>query len=149
METIIRQLTEVDQRQSEQICELTLQLGYANDPTNVLQNIQNLLKSKHDSIFVAIANDKIVGWAHGSYRLTLEGPPFIEILGLVVDANFRKQQLGKKLVDAVKTWSQAFNAHKLRVRCNVVRLESHEFYKNVGFEEAKRQVVFDLKLTNQ
>lgn len=102
METIIRQLTEIDQSQSEQICQLTLQLGYENDPAVMLQNLQNLLKSKDDSIFVALVEEKIIGWTHGSYRLVLEGPPFVEVLGLVVDANFRKQQLGKNWLMPLK-----------------------------------------------
>lgn len=142
----IEELEDPVLQQAEQICELTLQLGYQTDPISMLKRLHYLLMSRTHTIFVALADDKIVGWAHGSYLVALEGPPFIEILGLVVDANFRKQQLGKKLVEAVKAWGQAFNAHKLRVRCNVIRLESHEFYKNIGFELSKQQMVFDMKI---
>ena len=145
----IRQLETAVETQAQEISRLTLQLGYENNSLETYNYLQNLLKSTTDCIFVAMAEEKIVGWIHGGYRLTLEGPPFVEILGLVVDVDCRKQQIGKKLIEAVKTWSQALEVAKIRVRCNVKRLESHEFYKMVGFEETKRQVVFDWKVDSR
>lgn len=145
MKISIQQLVAINEIQAQQLCRLTAQLGYANEPVAFAQRLQNLISSKTDSIFIAIADDQIVGWIHGTYQLTLESPAFVEILGLVVEAGFRGQQIGKKLVKAVKTWSQAFEVEKMRVRCNVVRLASHEFYKRLGFEENKRQVIFDWK----
>lgn len=144
MEISIKQLTQTNETQVRQICALTSQLGYENSQASMHKQLEALLASKIDGIFVAIAEEKTVGWIHCGYRLTLEGPPFVEILGLVVDVTFRKQQIGKKLIEAVKNWSQAFEIDKIRVRCNIKRLESHEFYKSTGFEETKRQVVFDL-----
>ncbi|HAD98712.1 MAG TPA: GNAT family N-acetyltransferase, partial [Cryomorphaceae bacterium] len=32
-----------------------------------------------------------------------------------------------------------------RVRCNVIRRESHRFYEKIGFTENKEQKVFDIK----
>ncbi|MEE1947107.1 GNAT family N-acetyltransferase [Pedobacter sp. KR3-3] len=149
MKISIQKLDTINETEAQQLCELTTQLGYTNEPTAFAKRLQHLINSKADCIFIALADDKIVGWIHGAYQLTLESPPFVEILGLVVDADFRGQQIGKRLVDAVKIWSQAFEVEKIRVRCNIIRLASHEFYKRLGFEENKRQAVFDWKFVRR
>ena len=94
-------------------------------------------------LFCVIAsNEKIVGWIHGFYSLRIESDFFVEIGGLVVDENFRKNGIGKKLVDKVMEWSKLKNCEKVRVRCNVIRKESHKFYENIGFEINKEQKIF-------
>lgn len=149
MKISIQQLGAIDETIVRELYELTIQLGYTNEPVAFAKRLQLLMNSKTDSIFIALTDGKIVGWIHSAYRFTLESPPFVEVLGLVVDANLRGQQIGKKLVDVAKTWSQAFEIEKIRIRCNVLRLASHEFYKHLGFAENKRQVVFECEPVQQ
>lgn len=85
----------------------------------------------------------MVGWVHGFYSLRVESDPFIEIGGLVVDENHRQKGIGVQLVEKVNTWASTKGCNKLRVRCNTIRLESHEFYNLIGFTLNKEQKVFD------
>ncbi len=46
-------------------------------------------------LYVALADERVVGWIHGFYTLTLESGPFVAIAGLVVDENCRRSGVGR------------------------------------------------------
>ena len=46
------------------------------------------MSSNNHTAFVALTDEKIVGWIHGFRALLLESKPFVEIGGLLVDENF-------------------------------------------------------------
>lgn len=128
---------------SEFITELSNQLGYETRNTDIQNRLKEILKNTDNCIYVATVNEKIVGWIHGFFSLRIESEFFVEIGGLVVDENFRKSGIGKKLIDKVIEWSKLKDCRKVRVRCNVIRKESHRFYENIGFEINKKQKIFD------
>tara|TARA_R110000850_G_scaffold96203_1_gene201338 strand:+ start:744 stop:1220 length:477 start_codon:yes stop_codon:yes gene_type:complete len=128
------------------IALLSEQLGYGYDVQSTKARLQAILNHNEHCVFVATLSDKVVGWVHGFYMLRVESDPFVEIGGLVVDENHRKMGIGIALIEEVKSWSAGKNCQKLRVRCNIIRLESHEFYKQIGFTLNKEQKVFDMPL---
>lgn len=131
---------------SEAIFELSNQLGYKTQHIDIQARLEKILKSTDNCVYVAVTDEKVVGWIHGFYALRVESDFFVEIGGLVVDENIRKSGIGKKLVNKVIEWSKLQNCRKVRVRCNVIRKESHRFYENIGFEINKEQKVFDKNL---
>ncbi len=50
------------------------------------------------------------------------------------------------LTAEVIKWTQFKGINKLKVRTNSIRIETHEFYRNLGFKEIKEQKIFDLNL---
>jgi GNAT superfamily N-acetyltransferase len=62
---------------------------------------------------------------------------------LVIDENYRKQGIGKLLVNKAREWAKEKHIDKLRVRCNRKRTEAHLFYIALGFVEIKEQKVFE------
>ena len=128
---------------SKAITELSNQLGYKTQNSNIKNRLKNILKNTDNCVYIAIKNETVIGWIHGFYSLRIESGFFVEIGGLIVDGNFRKQGVGKKLVDKIIEWSKSKNCSKIRVRCNVIRKESHLFYKNIGFNINKEQTIFD------
>jgi len=131
---------------SEFIANLSDQLGYKNTIENTLSRLTELLLSKNDCVFVACDENILVGWIHAFKSLKVESDPFIEIGGLVVDVDYRKKGIAKLLINEVISWSQSKNIAKLRMRSNSIRIETHEFYRHLGFKELKTQKVFDLYL---
>jgi GNAT superfamily N-acetyltransferase len=131
---------------SEYITELSNQLGYETRIVDIQNRLIKILENEDNCVYVAVKNGKIVGWIHGFYSLRIESNFFAEIGGLVVDENFRKNGIGKKLVDKVIQWSKLKNCEKVRVRCNVIRKESHRFYENIGFEINKEQKIFNKRV---
>jgi GNAT superfamily N-acetyltransferase len=139
----IRAITEKD---AESVAGLSTQLGYESNVDQILLRIRQINNSRENCAYVAIFENKVVGWIHGFYTLRVESDAFVEIGGLVVDAAYRNLKIGKKLIDSVKLWAKQHQVKKLKVRCNTKRIESHQFYARVGFKENKRQIAFEMDL---
>lgn len=133
-------------KDSESIAELSNQLGYESDNNTIQKRLTGILDNNDNCVFVALENEKIIGWIHGFYSRRVESDPFIEIGGLVVDENYRKNGIGKILVEKIIKWSDSKKCKKLRVRCNIIRKEAHIFYQKIGFKINKEQKVFDRHL---
>jgi ribosomal protein S18 acetylase RimI-like enzyme len=84
-------------------------LGYPVVDDALAQRLRNLLTRIEDIVLVAeVAPSHIVGWLHGAEQELLESGRRCEILGLVVDAAYRGQGVGRQLVAAgrvgCETW---------------------------------------------
>ena len=123
---------------------LSKQLGYLLSTEETVENIREVLADKDHAAFVACMDSQVVGWIHVLKAIRIESKPFIEIGGLVIDENYRKQGIGKLLVYKAREWTKEKHIDKLRVRCNRKRAEAHEFYLALGFTELKEQKVFEI-----
>ena len=129
------------------VSRLSKQLGYQSfSIRNRQSNSGNSMASADNCAFVALSDEKIIGWIHGFKTVRIETTSFVEIGGLVVDENYRGKGVGKKLVDRIKQWSVEQQVRSLRVRCNTKRAEAHQFYLTLGFSEMKEQKVFGMEL---
>lgn len=140
----ISQLKSITETEAQSIFDLSNQLGYTNDFDLLFGRLMEIILLNDHAIFIAKADGKIVGWLHCLICLRVESPLFVEVTGLVVDENTRGKQIGKKLIEASKNWSSSQHISLLRIRCNVIRAQSHQFYKALGFFESKEQKVFEL-----
>lgn len=143
MEIVIRNITEQD---SEAVNTLSAQLGYKMSVDQTLSNIRSVLSSKGHTAFVALHENKIIGWIGAAEALQIESAPFCEIRGLVVDEEYRGHGIGKLLIDKVKQWGKATGNKTLRLRANMIRKEAHLFYQHVGFTAIKEQKVFEMTI---
>jgi GNAT superfamily N-acetyltransferase len=143
MEIFIRSIAEQD---AEAINALSTQLGYAMPIEQTLANIRSVLGTQRHNAFVAILENKIIGWIGAAEALQIESAPFCEIRGLIVDERYRGHGIGKLLIEKVKQWSKETGNKTLRLRCNMIRKEAHLFYQHLGFKEIKEQKVFEMKI---
>lgn len=143
METQIKPLS---LSHSKAVQRLSEQLGYSLSLHQIGENAKEVIASKDHIAFVAIDNEKVVGWIHAFKAMFIESRPFIEIGGLVVDEDYRGKGIGKKLINEIKQWSIEKNILSLRVRSQIKRKGAHEFYQNAGFKEIKEQKVFQMNL---
>lgn len=128
------------------VTDLTNQLGYQLSEDEVRRNMELVMNSPSHSAFVAVCEERVVGWIGVSQAIMIEFNPFCEINGLVVDKAWRGKGVGKVLIEAACQWARARGNRTLRVRCNVKRKEAHLFYQQRGFRESKEQKVFELDL---
>ena len=133
-------------KDSAAIAELSNQLGYKTQNTAIQNRLIKIIGNPDHCVYVATESGKVVGWIHGFYSLRVESDFFVEIGGLVVSENYRNTGIGRKLVYKVIEWTEFRNCTKIRVRCNVIRKESHQFYEHIGFELSKEQKVFHKQL---
>jgi len=132
---------------SSALADLSTQLGY---PTSQIQSANRLgviLDSKEHAIIVAcLADGTVVGWVHAFLAFRVESDQFAEIGGFIVTEKFRRQGIGKCLLAAVEEWVIQSGIAKLRVRCRSDRVDTHTFYKQLGFSKLKQQNVFNKSL---
>jgi len=124
-----------------ELATLTEQLGYPADIEGTKTILEDLLRKQEYAVFVGIIDNKTVAWIQLHQVISMETGVYVEIIGLVVDEEYRG--LGRLLLHAASDWSRSVDCYRLRVRCNIIRTESHKFYQNSGFILKKEQKVFD------
>ena len=130
----------------EFISKLSNQLGYESTIEKMQHRLSEVLNHVDNCVYVCVDNGNITGWIHGFYSLRVESDSFVEIGGLVVDENYRRNGIGKILVEKLIEWAHSKKSNKIRVRCNTVRKETHVFYSKIGFNETKEQKISDMQL---
>jgi len=128
---------------SHPINQLSLLFGYpqtSGDLTSVRLN--ELINSDSDKVWVFEQHNQVLGWIHLFVAKRLASATFVEIGGLVVSADFRRQGIGRQLVERANSWAREKHL-SFRVRCNAKRDDTCNFYKAVNFTELKNQVVFE------
>jgi GNAT superfamily N-acetyltransferase len=128
------------------ITDLSRQLGYPLSQEQILQNLETVLASNDHDAFVAVYENRVIGWIGVARTIMIEMTPYCEINGLVVDDRFRGKGVGKLLIEKAKQWGKEKGNDKIRVRCNVKRKETHLFYQHLGFKETKEQKNFEINI---
>ena len=135
----IREATVAD---AAALASLAGELGY---PTNMMEMEDRLkiVASHPDDRVLVGERVGVVGWIQVSVVHSLEGGSYAEIRGLVVTGSARGSGVGTRLVAEAEQWARVKKLREIRVRTNVVRAETQEFYRKRGYTVKKRQEVFE------
>ena len=144
MEMMIRKIIPAD---AAAIAALSRQLGYHATEMETAERISQIENNSEHFIRLVEISTHAVGWIHAFVSLHLESAPFAEIAGLVVDEKSRNKGIGQKLIDEVEKWAVEKKLNQLRVRSNIIRKETHQFYLNRGFQLTKEQIIFDKRIS--
>jgi len=130
-----------------EIARLSCQLGYPSDAAQMAPRLRALSDPESHGLFVASDEaGRVIGWLHVSVERTVESDAFAEIRGLVVDEARRGRGIGAGLVRSAVAWARQRGLTRIRVRSNVTRERTREFYLRLGFSVRKTQAVFDLDI---
>jgi GNAT superfamily N-acetyltransferase len=129
-----------------EMARLSAQLGYPMSPDEMTRRLANVLPNQRHHVAVAARGGLVLGWMHVEHRSTLEGGERAELMGLVVDANARRQGLGRELVAVAERWAASRGLASLTVRSNAARELSHPFYEALGYSRDKTQHVYSKAL---
>jgi len=138
----IRDATEKD---ADSLAGLAAQLGYPSSGSAIGRRMAKYASNPEERIIVAEQGGEVVGWTSVAVVDHFYTAVYVEISGLVVDANHRSQGIGSLLLDEVKRWAGEKAVSMIRLRANVLRKEAHKFYGREGFLHAKEQIVFEMK----
>ena len=127
------------------IAVLSEQLGYPSAIEAIERRLSALISDTQHGVFVA-EEDVVVGWIHVTVMHSVESDAYAEIRGLVVDELHRGKGIGTQLIKAAEKWTSEKGFKKIRIRTNVVRTETIEYYKKCGYAITKTQRVFDKDL---
>lgn len=118
---------------------------YPLDETKI--RLQKVLNRNSDIIFVAEDNDIVVGYIHACDYDVFYAPHYKNIMGFVVRKDYRKQGIGRKLLDAIEAWAKETGAVGVRLNSNSKRIDAHKVYEHCGYVSEKTQLNFKKNLT--
>jgi GNAT superfamily N-acetyltransferase len=125
-----------------QLAGLNRELGYAAQSREIVSRIKRVSKSPEHFIAVAEIESGVIGWVQAEHRFSMETGEKAELVGLVVGTGARRGGVGRLLVQAAEEWAADRGLSSIVVRSNVVRPESHFFYKRIGYAQSKTQHVY-------
>ena len=139
----VRPVTETD---AAEVCMICCEdLGYQCDKTLVKLRISQL-DTEREAVFVAIFEDRIVGFIHVERYNTLYFETMANILGLAVSSKVRKHGIGKALVEKAEDWANENDIALMRLNSGASRSGAHEFYRHLGYASEKNQLRFVKRL---
>jgi predicted N-acetyltransferase YhbS len=125
------------------IARLADELGYPVDPASMEARVRKVTDQKHHLLLVAQDDHgEVRGWLHAFGADYIESGFRVEIGGLVVSKAVQRTGIGSRLVGAAEQWARGIGAEFVSVRSNINRLESHPFYRKLGYELKKTQRVY-------
>jgi len=127
---------------AEQLAALNRELGYATESREIVSRIKRASKLPEHFIAVAEIESGVIGWVQVEHRFSMETGEKAELVGLIVGVGARRGGVGRLLVQAAEEWAADRGLGSIVVRSNVVRPESHSFYKQIGYSQSKTQHVY-------
>lgn len=92
-----------DYEEIHNLCENDL--GYECNK-EMVKNRLTVLNHNQECVFVAVIEDKVVGFIHAETYEVLYSPTLANILGIAVSKDCRRQGIGKKILSADEEWSK-------------------------------------------
>jgi len=124
------------------ICSISCKdLGYECEENFVKERLSNL-DAVREVVFVAEIDGEVAGYIHGEVYRLLYWEPMVNILGLAVSSDCRRQGVGKALMHQVEDWAREKGIKEIRLNSGGTRKEAHEFYRTIGFDDEKVQIRF-------
>ena len=135
METGIRKATKMD---IPQLIELYYELSSSENSIDLNEAITAYEKAISSGVtyFVADIGGKIVGSCYIALipNITRQCRPIGFVENVVVDSDYRRRGVGRKLMNAATEYAKEQNCYKVTLQSGVKREEAHKFYESVGFD---------------
>jgi len=125
------------------LLELLYELGRPkpqkdNDLEKFTALLKNYMQDDDKKILVAqIVNSKIIGMISIVFLSRLnQNTSEMYIPELIVSQNYHSKGIGKKLLNFSIKLGKEKKCHRIRLESGNQRIESHKFYKHLGFEDS-------------
>ncbi|MGN0524253.1 MAG: GNAT family N-acetyltransferase [Eubacterium sp.] len=128
------------------ICKICCDdLGY-NCTEDLVKKRIGELDLNREQVFVAQYNNCVIGFVHAEDYKTLYFDELVNLLGLAVSNEYRRQGVATALVNQVECWAKERGVKMLRLNSGSSRKDAHEFYRKLGFDNEKEQIRFLKKI---
>lgn len=116
--------------------------GYEYPLEQTKSRLSKILERKTDKIFVACADEKVVGYIHGSDYECTYSDSLKNIMAIAVEEEYRGKGIGKALLNTIENWAKEDNCCGVRLVSGFNRIIAHEFYLHCGYINRKQQKNF-------
>lgn len=132
-----------------QLASLQTEVGLPVRPDEIRRRLESL--PREDRLLLAVAGEKLLGYAHLRVTHDLLNEETAEVVALVVAKAHRRQGVGRRLIAASETWALESGRARLLLRTDVVRTDAHAFFIALGYEESSTTLEFirDLERVRQ
>lgn len=138
MDMIIREAVQSD---AQSIWQLNCDgMGYSYPLDSTKENLERLLQSAADKIFVAVMDGQVVGYVHANDYLLLYAPHMKNIMGIAVNMDYQHRGIGSALLRQVEQWARQTGAAGVRLVSGATRTGAHAFYHQCGYAGDKAQL---------
>ena len=109
-----------------------------NELAKFTKLLENYMQEDNKKILVAqIKNSKIIGMISIIFLSRLNQNTFeMYVPELIVSQNYHSKGIGKKLINFSIELGKEKKCHRIRLESGNQRIESHKFYKHLGFEDS-------------
>jgi len=140
--TIVRLATETDiPRILELYNELVIttapeELNRTSSLNDYRQAFAHIQATSGHELLVAQEQDRVIGTMALIIvpNLTHQGLPWAGVENLFVDSSYRRQGIGKLLMDYARERAKGAGCYKIQLISDKRRSEAHEFYQALGYE---------------
>ena len=137
------QIREATVQDAEAIAQLSaVCMGYDYPIADTAENLRHVMVSPCDTVFVAVAEGKTVGYIHANEYRVLYAPFMVNIMGIAVSPSCRRCGIGRQLLSTAEHWARKRGASAIRLVSGACRTEAHSFYRNCGFDDGRDQKNF-------
>ncbi len=138
MDMIIREAVQSDVQSIWQLnCD---GMGYSYPLDSTRENLESLLQSTADKIFVAEMDGQVVGYVHANDYQLLYAPHMKNIMGIAVNRDYQHRGIGSALLRQVEQWAKQTGAAGVRLVSGATRTGAHAFYHQCGYAGDKAQL---------
>lgn len=106
------------------------EMGYSYTEEQTEVQLASVLNDDSNVIFVAVKEDKVIGYIHGAKYNVLFADPMVNVLGIAVSEPYKRRGVGRMLLNALEAWAVENSISSIRLTSGAERTSSHEFYKN-------------------
>jgi GNAT superfamily N-acetyltransferase len=119
------------------IVVLMEQLGYPTTVDKMNFRFKAIAGNPSYHTLVAELNGEVVGMAGLNIGFFYENDgSYVRIIAFVVDKNYRRKRIGKKLIQEAESWAREQGAIAIALNSGNrgERKDAHQFYSNMGYE---------------
>lgn len=135
---------------SKIVAELAVLLWPDNEINNLEKEMINYIISDNGAVFIYFCETIPVGFAQcnlrNDYVEGTESSPVGYLEGIFVKAEYRKRDIGKKLLIQCEEWAKSKGCCEFASDCELNNTESFKFHLHLGFEEVNRIICFKKNL---
>jgi len=134
----------------EKITQLAHLLWPEENINTLKKEMNHFHRDSTSELFICEETKEIIGFAHVQLRYDyVEGTvstPVGYLEGIYVREAYRKQGIGKQLVEVCEDWSRFMDATEFASDVELVNQKSADFHDSIGFKEVNRIICYTKQL---